>query len=199
MSPIDNGACLQIEHLTAFAVGSLSENDAVASAEHLAGCDDCARELDSLCPLAESMVDWPWEIPPPATGLWHRLLQCIGTGDDVLPGTPDPDAAREDRVDWHEVSRGTFCKVLSVDAETRRVSLLVRLLPGAEYPPHEHADVEELHLLHGELWIDERRLAEGDYNRAEAGSTDRRVWSETGCSCLLITSLQDRLILSPVS
>jgi anti-sigma factor ChrR (cupin superfamily) len=71
--------------------------------------------------------------------------------------------------------------------------MLVRLAPGVEYPPHTHAGVEELHLLHGELWINQHKLHAGDYNRAEPGTTDTRVWSETGCTCVLITSPQDRL------
>jgi anti-sigma factor ChrR (cupin superfamily) len=71
--------------------------------------------------------------------------------------------------------------------------MLVRLVPGGEYPPHMHAGVEELHLLDGELWIDERKLYPGDYNRAEPGTGDKRVWSETGCTCVLITSAKDIL------
>jgi hypothetical protein len=53
--------------------------------------------------------------------------------------------------------------------------------------------VEELHLLDGELWIDERKLHAGDYNRAEPGTGDKRVWSETGCMCVLVTSTKDKL------
>jgi len=71
--------------------------------------------------------------------------------------------------------------------------MLVRLEPGGEYPPHDHAGLEELHLLHGELWIDDRKLYAGDYNRAQVGTGDSRVWSETGCTCVLITSTLDRL------
>jgi hypothetical protein len=41
----------------------------------------------------------------------------------------------------------------------------IRLAPGVDYPPHTHAEVEELHLLGGELWIDDRKLYPGDYNR----------------------------------
>ena len=55
------------------------------------------------------------------------------------------------------------------------------------------AATEELHLLDGELWIDDRKLSAGDYNSAVAGSADKRVWSETGCTCLLITSPSDVL------
>jgi anti-sigma factor ChrR (cupin superfamily) len=71
--------------------------------------------------------------------------------------------------------------------------MLVRLARGVSYPPHQHASVEELYLLEGELWIDERLLRPGDYSRAEPGTSDRRVWSETGCMCLLITSPSDQL------
>jgi anti-sigma factor ChrR (cupin superfamily) len=96
--------------------------------------------------------------------------------------------------DWDEVAPGIFCKLLATDGERHRVSMLVRLLPGVAYPPHIHADFEELHLLDGELWIDDRKLYPGDYNRAQAPTGDQRVWSETGCTCVLVTSTRDRLL-----
>ena len=65
--------------------------------------------------------------------------------------------------------------------------------PGTDYPPHRHAGIEELHLLDGELLIDDRELHPGDYNRAEPGTVDHRVWSKTGCTCVLITSPDDVL------
>ena len=72
--------------------------------------------------------------------------------------------------------------------------MLVRLAPGADYPSHRHAGVEELHLLHGELRVDQKTLYPGDYIRAEAGTVDRRVWSQTGCTCVLLTSIDDVLM-----
>ena len=57
----------------------------------------------------------------------------------------------------------------------------------------EDVGVEELHLLDGELWIDARRLFPGDYNYCAPGAGDERVWSETGCTCLLVTSTKDTL------
>jgi anti-sigma factor ChrR (cupin superfamily) len=95
--------------------------------------------------------------------------------------------------DWEDVAPGIECKLLATDSETHRVSMLVRLAPGASYPPHTHASVEELHLLDGELWIDERKLYPGDYNFGAPGAGDERVWSETGCTCVLITSTRDVL------
>ena len=64
-------------------------------------------------------------------------------------------------------------------------------MPGAEYPPHRHAGVEELHLLHGELMIDGKKLYPGDYIRREADTVDHGIWTETGCTCVLLTSTRD--------
>lgn len=127
--------------------------------------------------------------PPPS--LQERLARRIAgeAGGEAVPSPPP----RWKEPGWDEVSPGIFCKLLANDAERHRVSMLVRLLPNVEYPPHQHAGVEELHLLEGELWIDERKLCPGDYNRAQAPTGDKRVWSETGCTCVLITSTRDIL------
>ena len=108
---------------------------------------------------------------------------------DALPAAP-----QWSEPDWEQVAPGIECKLLATDTERQRVSMLVRLAPGASYPAHTHAGVEELHLLDGELWIDERKLFPGDYNYGAPGAGDERVWSETGCTCVLVTSTKDVLI-----
>ena len=127
----------------------------------------------------------------PNASVQARLAQRIAEESRGLPLAPP--APQWTEPDWEEVSPGIFCKLLANDAARHRVSMLVRLLPNVEYPPHTHAGLEELHLLEGELWIDGRRLFPGDYNRAEAPTGDKRVWSETGCTCVLITSTEDIL------
>ena len=107
---------------------------------------------------------------------------------------PEPVDRQWSEPEWDDVGPGISCKVLASDLETQQVSMLVRLAPGAAYPPHRHAGVEELHLLDGELWIDDRKLRAGDYYRAEPGTSDYKVWSETGCTCVLITSPRDTLL-----
>ena len=130
---------------------------------------------------------------PTGQTLWSRLARRVGEEgwsavEDVIP-LPDEFHA----VEWEQPAPGIYCKLLSTDHANKRVSMLVRLDPGIDYPPHAHAGVEELHLLDGELWIDDRKLQPGDYNRAEAGTADKRVWSATGCTCVLITSPDDEL------
>src|SRR5690606_26229509 len=111
------------------------------------------------------------------------------TGESPQAATPP----RWSEPEWEQVAPGIECKLLATDTERRRVSMLVRLAPDASYPPHTHAGVEELHLLDGELWIDDRKLRPGDYNYGAPGASDQRVWSETGCTCVLITSTEDTL------
>lgn len=158
---------------------------------HLADCPECRQELEALRPLRESLAYWPTDVVRPAASLWDRLAQRIAAEGGTppvlsrLPVPPEPE--------WEQVGTGISYKILAADTKRCRVSMLVRLAPGAAYPPHRHAGLEELHLLDGELWINERKLYPGDYNRAELGSSDTRVWSETGCTCVLITSSRDLL------
>jgi DNA-directed RNA polymerase specialized sigma24 family protein len=121
------------------------------------------------------------------SGLARRL--AVSTGGRPLA----PPTRQWSEPEWKEVAPGISCQLLATDNRKHRVSMLVRLAPGTDYPPHTHAGSEELHLLDGELWIDERKLLPGEYNRAVAGTADRRVWSETGCMCFLMTSTRDQL------
>ncbi|MGH8242178.1 MAG: cupin domain-containing protein [Steroidobacteraceae bacterium] len=125
-----------------------------------------------------------------AHALWERLSQRIGIDQAEDAGTA---TWRWSEPEWEEAAPGITYKILAKDEARDRVTMLVRLAPGIAYPPHTHAGVEELHLLEGELWIEDRKLIPGDYNRGKPGASDQRVWSETGCVCVLITSPRDVL------
>lgn len=181
--------CEQSDLVYAYALDALPAAQAAGLLEHLAACAECRRELATLRPVIESFAGWPRDILRPPNLLWVKVAHRIG----VDPGVGAQGARQWSEPDWEEVAPGISCKLLATDVERRRVSMLVRLAPGVEYPPHRHAGVEVLHLLHGELWIDDRKLYPGDYNRAEPGTGDKRVWSETGCTCVLITSPDDVL------
>jgi hypothetical protein len=148
------------------------------------------RELETLA-TASSLASWPTEVLRPSPSLWDRVAKKIGDGEHRrLEG---PSATSWEEPAWESPAPGIWCKLLSTDVERNRVSMLVRLEPGVAYPPHTHAGVEELHLLQGELWIDDRKLFPGEYNYGKQGASDQRVWTETGCTCVLITSPSDEL------
>jgi RNA polymerase sigma factor (sigma-70 family) len=131
------------------------------------------------------------DVLTPTTPLWGEVAKRVLMDHGLRLDAAVPVHGEESP--WREVGGGIECKLLAIEGQHDRVSMLVRLAPGAEYPAHTHADTEELHLLDGELAIDDRKLYPGDYNRAEAGSSDARVASETGCTCVLVTSLRDLL------
>ncbi|MGH9456866.1 MAG: cupin domain-containing protein [Thermoanaerobaculia bacterium] len=183
--------CSRLDFASGYAVRALPATEAADFEAHLASCETCRREVDALRPVVDSLVACA-DVLRPAPSLRGRLAHRIAAERAGPPVLPPPSAYREP--EWEEVAPGIFCKLLANDTERHRVSMLVRLLPGVEYPPHEHAELEELYLLDGELWIDDRKLYPGDYNRAEAPTGDKRVWSETGCTCVLITSTEDILL-----
>ena len=172
-----------------YALQALPAGETPALEAHIAACADCRREMESLRPVVASFAFWPTDVLRPSPSLWGRLAERVAAETGTKPLMPAPQ--RRVEPEWKEVAPGISCKLLATDKERDRVSMLVRLAPGVDYPPHTHAGLEELHLLHGELWINDRKLYPGDYNRAEPGSADKRVWSETGCTCVLVTSPRD--------
>ena len=191
MNTLESGRCAQSEATCAYAAQALPASEIAATEAHIATCPDCRRELASLRPVVDRFVAWPSDVLRPTIALAERLASRIAAETGQPPVLPP--AQRWSEPDWEEVAPGIQCKLLATDAERQRVSMLVRLAPGASYPAHSHAGTEELHLLDGELWIDERKLSPGDYNYGAPGDGDEHVWSETGCTCLLVTSLKDTL------
>jgi anti-sigma factor ChrR (cupin superfamily) len=178
-----------LEMVSLYALQALPSSEVPVVEGHIAACADCQREMETLRPIIGAFVCWPTDVLRPSASLWERLARRIAAGTGQEPAVPAPQRWAEP--EWEEAAPGISCKLLATDTERDRVSMLVRLAPGAAYPPHRHAGVEELHLLHGELIVDEKKLYPGDYIRSEAGSADQRVWSETGCTCVLLTSTRD--------
>lgn len=179
--------CPRFDDVHLYAVNALPENEIAGVEAHLAECETCRAELAELRPVVDAFVAWPRNVLRPSRPLWDRVAQRIGAESRDRP-------EREWREpEWKEVAPGIFTKLLATDEENHRVSMLVRLAAGVAYPPHTHAGVEELHLLDGVLVVDDRTLYPGDYIYGEAGTSDALVWSEKGCTCVLITSTRDVL------
>jgi anti-sigma factor ChrR (cupin superfamily) len=187
MTMADPNHCPEREATSAYLLGALPSDEAAAAEAHVTGCADCRRDMESFREVAGRLSAWPTDVLCPPKSLRKRLAVRIGAHPILLPQPLSSEPS------WEQVAPGIECKLLATDAERHRVSMLVRLAPNASYPPHTHAGVEELHLLDGELWIDDRKLVPGDYNYGAPGAGDDLVWSETGCTCVLITSTRDIL------
>ncbi len=180
------------EELFLYALQALPANDRPAVEAHLSTCAACRQELETLRPVVDAFIAWPTDELLPSASLWDRLAQRIAVETGEQPALPAP--KRWAGAEWNEVAPGIACKLLATDTEKSRVSMLVRLAPGTEYPPHRHAGIEELYMLDGVLIVDDEKFHPGDYRRGDADGVDHRVWSETGCSCVLITSFHDVIL-----
>ena len=190
MSSRSEHARHHLESVSLYALQALPAGEVAAVEAQIAACGECRQELETLRPVVDAFVSWPTDVLRPSTSLWERLARRVtaDTGQEPIAAPPPPAEP-----EWEEATPGISCKLLATDMETGRVSMLVRLAPGAEYPPHRHAGIEELHMLEGELLVDDKRLRAGDYLRSEPGTEDHRVWSETGCTGVLLTSIRDIL------
>jgi anti-sigma factor ChrR (cupin superfamily) len=180
-----------LDSLSLYALQALPASEVPLVEAQIAACADCRKDVESLRPVVNAFVSWPTDLLRPSTSLWERLARRIAveTGQPVLPAPPRPAEP-----EWEQAAPGITCKLLATDTEKGFVSMLVRIAPGAEYPPHTHAGVEELYMLEGELMVDDKKLYAGDYLRSEPGTTDHRVWTETGCMGVLLTSTRDALL-----
>ena len=91
-------------------------------------------------------------------------------------------------------SRRHFVQGARDDEQHDRVSMLVRLAPGASYLRTRTPESRSCTCSRASSGSTTASSCPGDYNRAEPGTSDSSVWSETGCTCVLMTSSQDRLL-----
>ncbi len=180
-----------LELVFLFALQALPPREIASVEAQIASCEDCRQEIETLRPIVRSFVGWSTDVLRPAESLWGRLATRIASETAMPPFVPPSEAAA--KPEWEEAAPGIHVKILAKNAENDSVSMLVRLEPGTDYPGHRHAGIEELHLLHGVLKVDDRTLYPGDFIHTEADSVDHRVWSETGCTCFLVTSAKDVL------
>jgi hypothetical protein len=173
--------------------GTLGELLYAAKAEAVVSEEDWAGLIQSIAAGDQHALGelYDTDVLRPSVPLRERLAQRLAAKTGEQPPLAAPHGWVEP--EWQEVAPGISCQLLATDWDRDRVSSLVRLGPGVDYPPHRHAGLEELHLLDGELVVDDKKLYPGDYLRAEAGTADARVWTETGCTCVLMTSIRDEL------
>ena len=174
-----------------YALKALPPSELRAVEAQIATCTDCRDEIEALRPVVDAFAGWPTDLLRPSAPLWERLARRIAAESGDEPILVPPQRWADAR--WKNVAPGIDCMLLATDRHQDRVSMLVRLAPGVEYPPHKHAGIEEVYLLDGELLVDDKTLHPGDYLRSEPGSSDDRVWSETGCTCVLLASTRDAL------
>jgi anti-sigma factor ChrR (cupin superfamily) len=191
------------------ALGALPPAEAEAFEAHAAGCPACRAERAALMSLSGELAAAGPPADPPER-LWARIADRVrATPQDSQPQVQPwkawtaTAAARAglltitaDDAGWQATSvPGIAVRQLFVDPAADRVTMLVRMAPGAAYPPHRHATAEECFVLQGDIRVDEHtHMRAGDYQRAEEGSRHGVQSTDAGCTLLIVSSLHDELL-----
>lgn len=205
-----------------FVLDALDEGFARTYRLHLKQCAVCRREVESIAgPTRDLSLIGPVLTPPPS--LWNRVVERVRRSDPRIQPDEAPPAsvnapnstqvwkgwandapravpdftflAAGDGSDFEPTAvAGIEARKLFVDAEGDRVTMMVRMRPGAAYPPHVHAAAEECFVLSGDLTVGSVKMRAGDYQRAAVGSTHGVQSTENGCVLLLVSSLHDELL-----
>jgi anti-sigma factor ChrR (cupin superfamily) len=89
----------------------------------------------------------------------------------------------------HSVPGVEIC-IFYTDSLSKRVSGALKAAPGMHYPLHQHAGVEEIYMLSGDLRIGSEVYGAGDYIRSQPGSAHAPK-SHNGCMFFFNTSMDD--------
>jgi len=172
-----------------FAAGALPPHEEAEFEEHVKGCGVCAaearafREAAGWLPFASEGV----AAPP---HLREKLLTRIRQSEPP----PGIQIVRAGEGAWHTLVPGVTAKRLYRESPSGNVALLVRMEPGAKYPPHTHAGVEHSYVLEGELHFGDLVLYPGDYQCALPSTGHRDSHTVNGCMVLIIASQQNAML-----
>lgn len=148
-----------------------------------AGADPAlCREADSI---AAALARAAGEVVPPGDLLGHLLDRVGGRQPIVRTAADGP---------WKPwLLPGVTRRILFVDRQHRRLTMLLRVTAGSRVPAHPHPGVEEVYLVEGDLRAEDGSvLRAGDYQRWEGGTTHGEQWSVGGCTALVIASLGEQ-------
>ena len=173
------------EQAALYSLGLLPDTESQDFERHLEECEVCQTEVKAFREVAGEIA---FAIPEgnPAPRLRQNLLRGIAPKSSVV---------RAHQVEWQKTDfEGVEVRQLFLDSATGNITSMVRLAPGAEYPPHRHANLEHCYVLEGDLVSNGRTLHAGDYE-VNAPDTDHSpVTSHGGCLLLIIHNAGDQLL-----
>ncbi|MEL7297094.1 MAG: cupin domain-containing protein [Pseudomonadota bacterium] len=118
--------------------------------------------------------------------LRDRIMDRIATPN---PGKLPFLTIRDEDGDWIEIMPNVTKKVLHVDNQRNVESFLLRMLPGANIPAHNHNTTELCYVIEGAVNFGDLELFGGDCHFAFQGSQHADASSEHGALLFLQTGI----------
>ena len=183
------------ERAAAYALGALSAEEARVVEARLAAGD--ARYVEEVAACRGVVDDLAYAARPqaPSPAVRARVLAAVSDADAPVVEVQGLRFVRGRRVEWQPgMVDGLELKLLRVDADGSRATVLARMAPGVVYPSHRHAGVEEIFLVEGDLAVNGVSMRAGDYCSADAGTVHDGVRTTGGCTFIVTASLHDELL-----
>lgn len=186
-----------------YALGALSPEEKASFEQHLLdGCLVCQVEVREFENVATEIALANSATPP--TSMLAKILAQIPkkSGAETSQRTPGVLfqfggvlISRTSELPWKPAPiPGVWSKTLWVDVARKYCTTLLRLDPGAVYPPHRHNDIEEIYLLEGHFLVEGINMQPGDYCRSEPGSIHGQSRTKTGGLILIFSSQRDEIL-----
>lgn len=125
------------------------------------------------------------DIAPPL-GQFEKILDRIDAAGLQIPGTR---TQRGTHAAWKDVGPGIKSRILHVDRPNNRLSVLIRMVPGAVYNSHSHGIDEETLVIEGDWNIGGLELKAGDYHVASTQARHGEGRTVAGCLIHVIMSI----------
>jgi anti-sigma factor ChrR (cupin superfamily) len=173
-----------------YAVGALNPQEASDFERHLRdGCAICSAEVQAF---EQTVTLLPAASARPAPDrVRERLMARVRSGE-ALRGAH---LVRSGDGVWTTLGApGVTAKMLFQESPTGNATMLIRMEPGAIYPPHRHAAIEHCYVLEGDLHFGDLAMHAGDYQYAMGDTTHQKSHTEKGCLLLIIASMQNTVL-----
>ncbi len=178
------------EQIPLHALNCLPADEARELEAELKQSEALTASLKSFQPAVEALGLLAEPVAPPP-GLKARLQQRIQNRTSQ-PGSFTVNKAAERK--FSTLGPGISKSILRSDAEAQRVTMLLKVDAGARLPSHKHVGPEETLVLTGDLRGAGFVLHAGDYQLNDGGTIHGELWSEQGCTVLVISSTKDCFI-----
>src|SRR5262245_59765486 len=88
---------------------------------------------------------------------------------------------------------GIKMRVLALNKKHGYTTLLLDVAPGTRFPAHHHGGAEECYVVSGSLFTCGRRLVAGDFVHADADTDHGELWTDEGCTVILVVPPEEHL------
>ena len=185
------------ELASSYALGALEDKEA-EEFKGLLGEDPSSseKELKGFKEVVELLGFSASSVTPPS-GLRDRLLRRIREKALAKQKVKEREGflyVRSQEGEWKDIAEGVSLKPLFYDPVRQYATTMVKMSAGTHFPSHRHIEAEECYVIEGAIEMGGQLFREGDYIRAEAGSIHEGIYSESGCTLLILSSQRNELL-----